>query len=141
MFPKVNPLHAKGRRETLKADYKVLRPKVREDTYIRDGMRCRCPCRRMMPLRADTPLGHIHIHETEKPRQEAAIDVTLRSTLSLAPECHEAVEKNRLHVEYADPELRCNGAILFTGRLANGRILVHPYRSEPTLTGTWRSVE
>lgn len=83
----------------------------------------------------------MHIHETEKPRQEAAIDITLRSTISLAPGCHEAVEKNRLTITYLDDGLRCNGPVEFTGRLANGRILDAPYVSKPTLEGAWRTAE
>ena len=83
-------------------------------------------------------MAHIHIHETERPRQEAAIDVTLRSTLSLAPECHQAVERNQLKTVYLDDNLRCNGPVQFTGQLANGRRLDEPYVSFPTLTGTWR---
>ena len=140
MFPKVNPLHAPGRRKTLKADYKVIRPKVRQDTYLRDGMRCRA-CGRWMPLKGDTPLHYMHIHETESPRAEAAIDITLRSTISLDPECHAAVELYSLRLTYMDDVLRCNGPVEFTGRLGNGRILTEPYVSQPTLTGAWRIAE
>lgn len=114
---------------------------MREETWIRDGMRCRCPCGRMMPLTGDTPLQHIHIHETEKPRAEAAIDITLRSTISLAPECHEKVELGSLKLNYCDDDLWCNGPVAFTGRLANGRILDAPYVSYPTMTGAWRTAE
>src|SRR3990167_1391504 len=123
MFSKANPLHATSRRVTLKTAYRTLRPTVREDTWLRDSGRCRCPCQRWLPLKGDSPLAHIHIHETERPRQEAAIDVTLRSTLSLAPECHQAVERNQLKTVYLDDNLRCNGPVQFTGQLANGRRL------------------
>lgn len=94
-----------------------------------------------MPLFADTPAGHMHIHETESPRQEAAIDVSLRSTIALAPACHQAVESHRLTITYTDDALRCNGPVAFTGTLANGRVLDEPYISHPTLTGAWRTAE
>lgn len=83
----------------------------------------------------------MHIHETESPRAEAAIDITLRSTISLDPECHAAVERYSLTITYLDDALRCNGPVEFTGRLGNGRILEAPHVSLPALMGAWRSAE
>lgn len=77
-----------------------------------------------------------NIHETEKPRWKAAIDVTLRSTLTLAAECHTAVERNQLKVEYLDAELQCNGPVAFTGTLATGEKLSEPYVSWPEIAAS-----
>lgn len=75
-----------------------------------------------------------NIHETEGPRHAAAIDVTLRLTVTLAPECHVAVERNRLKIAYADDEAKCNAPLIFTGILATGKRLAEPYVSTPRLT-------
>lgn len=108
----------------------MLRPVVRDDTYARDGGRCRCPCARVLYLRTDDPYMLANIHETESPRHECAIDVTLRRTITLAPECHRQVEQNKLAITYTDDDLKCNGAVIFTGKLANGS-RVAGFPSEP----------
>lgn len=132
MFPKINPDHRRSpKRENQKA-YRVLRPAVRDDTFARDGGRCRCPCHRVLYLRTDSVSMLANIHETEAPRHECAIDVSLRRTITLAPECHVAVERNKLAITYEDDDLKCNGAVLFTGKLATGR-KVEQYRSTPVV--------
>jgi hypothetical protein len=120
---KTNPAHKPGKKKRLKAAYKVLRPEVRSDTFARDGGRCRC-CFRVLHLNSDNPYMHAHIHETEGPRRESAIDVSLRLTITLCLECHiENIEKNRVTLEYASEELKCNGRVYFTGRMRSGVVL------------------
>lgn len=113
---KTNPEHQPSRKKTLQASYKTLRPRVREDTFERDGGRCRC-CWKALLLQTDAPFQLAHIHETEGPRHEAAIDVSLRVTITLCHECHiENVEKNRVTITYESEELKCNGRVFFRGR-------------------------
>ena len=134
-FPKVNPLHQPSQKTRQKAAYRVLRPHVRADTFHRDGGRCRCPCRRYLHLTSDDPWLHANIHERTGgvARRTEAIDVTLRSTVTLAKECHEAVERHRMTIEILNDALGFNGDIMFRGRMANGTPLAG-YRSAPTLT-------
>jgi hypothetical protein len=122
-LPKKNPAHRASKRKRLQADYKVLRPEVRADTYARDGGRCRC-CFRVLHLNSDNPFMHAHIHETEGPRAQAAIDVSLRVTITLCHECHiENIEKNRVKLEYESETLKCNGRVYFSGRMRDGTLL------------------
>lgn len=122
-IPKHNPAHRPPRRKRIAAQYKVLRPEVRADTYTRDGGRCRC-CWKYLHLNTDNPFMLAHIHETEKPRAVAAVDVSLRSTVTLCYECHiENVEKNRVKIDYDSDERRCNARLYFTGTMRSGAVL------------------
>lgn len=131
-LPKINPNHRSSPKKENQKAYPVLRPVVRDDTYARDGGRCRCPCHRVLYLRTDNPFMLANIHETEEPRHECAIDVTLKRTIVLAPECHENVTKNKLTIEYGGDDLKCNGVVYFTGKLASGR-RIERYASEPMI--------
>ena len=143
MFPKNNPNHAPRARDARRAAYRVLRPKVREETWLRDGRRCRCPCQRLVDLISDNPWQHANIHERTggADRKYEAVDVSLRSTITLAKECHEKVERGTLNIVVLDEQLGYNGPVHFTGKLANGRVLDAPFLSKPTLTGAWRTPE
>lgn len=122
-LPKRNPNHKPSRRKTLKAAYSKLRPEVRADTFSRDGGRCRC-CFRVLHLNSDNPFMHANIHETEGPRAEAAIDISLKRTITLCHECHlENIEKNRVKLTYESEELKCNGRVYFNGRMRSGELL------------------
>lgn len=135
-IPKINPLHLPGRRQMLKAAYKVLRPNVRRDTWIRDGRRCRV-CTKMVQLHTDDPFQLANIHERTggSKRAEEAIDITLRSTITLCGACHGHVELNKLVLTCEHEDEGFNGLVLVSGTLPNRRKpLAEPIRSLPTLT-------
>lgn len=132
-IPKINPLHALGRRQQIKARHRVLRPNVRRDTWMRDGQRCRA-CGRQLPLHGE-PLTVAHIHERTGGSNRAAesVDVTLRSTITLCAKDHDSVERHKLHLIVVDDAQGFNGLVRVTGRLASGD-RVTEMDSAPTLT-------
>lgn len=87
-------------------------------------------------LLTDDPFQLANIHETEGPRAVAAVDISLRVTVVLAPECHERVTHHKLRIDYVDDELKCNGPLQFTGRTAQGEVygLDRPFISKPTVS-------
>ena len=119
-----------------------MRPDVRADTWVRDGGRCRCPCHRVLDLTSDAYWQHANIHERTggANRKNEAIDTSLRSTITLAAECHEAVERNRLKIEVVDEQKGFNGPVIFSGRLASGAQL-EPYMSLPTVERVIRQTD
>lgn len=135
-LPKVNPLHQPGRRAMLKAQYKVLRPDVRRDTWMRDGMRCRA-CQKAVLLHSDDPwmLANIHERHGGHLRAVEAIDITLRSTVTYCKRCHDSVEHYEGLVERViDDADGYNGPIEYTGKLPGGTKLKDPLVSLPTLS-------
>lgn len=118
-IPKINPLHALSRRTQLKTKYKVLRPQVRRDTWTRDGRRCRA-CRKLVQLLSDDPWQLANIHEITggAARKTEAIDITLRSTITLCKTCHDYVERHELHADPVVPAEGFNGPVLFTGKIS-----------------------
>lgn len=133
-LPKINPLHALGRRVQLKAQYRVLRPDVRHDTWIRDGRRCRA-CERQVALHSDDPWAVANIHERTGGSQRAveAIDVTLVSTITLCKACHDQIKPHKLHLDVLDPDAGFNGPVHVTGLLGTGERLTTPFLSTATV--------
>lgn len=86
-------------------------------------------------------LANIHERTGGSNRKTEAIDVSLRSTITLAPRCHERVTRNQLQLEVLDEALGFNGPVRITGKLATGEKLQEPYISQPVLTGAWRTHE
>lgn len=135
-LPKINPLHQPSKRQMLKAQYKTLRPDVRRDTFMRDGMRCRA-CQMMVELHSDSPwrLANIHERTGGHKRAEEAIDVSLRSTITYCKRCHESIEHHEGLIERVlDETLGYNGPVEYTGKLPSGARLKQPYLSSPTIS-------
>lgn len=133
-LPKINPLHLPSRRTQLKAQYRVLRPDVRHDTWIRDGQRCRA-CEALTYLHTDDPYKLANIHERRGGiyRAEEAIDVTLKSTITLCAECHPLIKAKKLFLDVTDETRGFNGPVHVTGRLGSGEVLKKPFLSLATL--------
>lgn len=95
----------------------MLRPRVREDTLTRDGQRCRC-CSKLLLLYSNDPFQIAHIHEMNGGalRRLEAVDLSLRSTITLCCRCHEDIERNRMTAAPLDPESGYNGGVVFAGR-------------------------
>lgn len=134
-LPKINPLHGPSRRTQLKARYRVLRPDVRHDTWMRDGRRCRA-CERLVSLQSDDPFQLANIHERRGGiyRAEEAIDVTLKSTITLCAGCHANIKPRKLTLDVADEDQGFNGLVTVTGRLGSGELLKTPFLSTATLS-------
>ena len=96
-----------------------------------------------MDLNSDDAWRHANIHERHGGalRKIEAIDTSLRSTITLSKECHEAVHKHLLNMEVMNEAQGFNGPVVFTGTLANGRKLLEPYRSMPTVEHVIRQTE
>lgn len=120
----------------LKAQYRVLRPEVRGDTWRRDGMRCRA-CQKLVMLHTDDPFKLANIHERHGGhlRAEEAIDISLRSTITYCANCHQSIEQYKGLIERVlDEDAGYNGPVEYTGKLPNGVKLKDPFISHPTLT-------
>lgn len=132
MIPKINPDHLAPRKVRLKARYDKWRPIVRQETFERDGGRCRC-CGKALNLNDDRHWMHANIHETEGPRIVAA--VSRPKCITLCHDCHFAVERNDMSLEILFPALGTDAAVSFDGTVPGTTPLQvrEHYRSEPLI--------
>lgn len=89
----------------------------------------------MVALQSNDPwtLANIHERTGGSQRRIEAVDITLRSTITLCNRCHEDVERNRMTAAPLDPEQGYNGRVVFAGRrLGIGPI--EPIYSDPSIT-------